>query len=53
MAEAELMAGVVVLVLVLGVVVVVVEKVTCEGLETLVTSCCGWLELDAWRLSTP
>lgn len=34
-------------------VVVVVEKATCVGLETLVTSCCCWLELEACRLRAP
>jgi len=33
--------------------VVVVEKATCVGLETLVTSCCCWLELEACRLTAP
>lgn len=44
-AEAELAA--------VAVVVVVVEKATCVGLETLVTSCCCWLELEACRLRAP
>lgn len=44
-AEAELTA--------VAVVVVVVEKATCVGLETLVTSCCCWLELEACRLRAP
>lgn len=29
----------------------VVEKATCVGLETLVTSCCCWLEVEGCRLS--
>lgn len=33
--------------------VAVVEKATCVGLETLVTSCCCWLELEACRLRAP
>lgn len=38
----------------LAAVVVVVVKATCEGLETLVTSCCCcWLELEACRLRAP
>lgn len=36
-----------------AVAVVVVEKATCVGLETLVTSCCCWLELEACRLRAP